>query len=187
MQGPLDPAAGLVLVGYRGTGKSTVGRLVADLLGRPFADADHVLQARAGRPIAAIFATEGEPVFRDLEEGTIAELVSQPGWVLATGGGAVLRPATRERLLRYGLVVWLRAHPAEIARRLCRDAANDRPALTGLGTLGEIESVLTAREPLYRAASHLALDTDDESESHVAERIAAAFESRCLRPDGSPA
>ena len=99
-QDPLN-RQGLALVGLRGTGKSTVGRILAERLGRPFADADVELAARAGRPIRAIFAELGEPGFRDLEEETLAALVAGPPLVLATGGGAVLRETNRARLREF--------------------------------------------------------------------------------------
>ncbi len=88
--------AGLALIGYRGTGKSTVGRMLADRLGRPFRDADIEIEARAGRSISSIFSECGEPAFRDWEERTLVELtLSFPDAILATGGGAILRPSNR--------------------------------------------------------------------------------------------
>ena len=110
------------MIGYRGTGKSTVGRILADRLNRTFLDADLEIEARAGRSISAIFTEEGEPVFRDWEERTLAELTRAiPTAVIATGGGAVLREANRRRLRDFGFVVWLTAEPAELARRLEAD------------------------------------------------------------------
>ena len=124
---------GLALVGYRGTGKTTVGKILADRLDLRFLDADLEIEARAGRSIVSIFAESGEPVFRDWEEHTLRELVEHhPEAVLASGGGAVLRPANCRLLLDFGFVVWLRADPAELARRLEADlqAGTERPALT---------------------------------------------------------
>ena len=122
--------AGLALIGYRGTGKSTVGRILADRLDRPFLDADLEIEARAGRSIASIFAEWGEPAFRDWEERTLVELTATyPDAILATGGGAVLRASNRELLARFGFVVWLRAEPAELARRLEADQAQRPHAL----------------------------------------------------------
>ena len=116
------PPAGLALIGARGSGKSTVGRLVADRLGWAFEDADEALERAAGRSIAAIFADDGEPTFRDLEERTIAALTGRSRLVLATGGGAVLRESNRRALRRFGLVVWLDADPETLAGRLRADA-----------------------------------------------------------------
>jgi shikimate kinase len=172
--GPDPP--GLSLIGLRGTGKSTVGRLLAGRLGRGFADADVELEARAGRPIRAIFAEDGEPAFRDWEERVITELTARPGLVLATGGGVVLRPANRERLRAYGPVVWLAAAPEVLAARLAADARGvaDRPALTAAGTLAELAEVLRAREPLYRGLADLVVATDGRTPEQVADAVAAA-------------
>ncbi len=123
---------GLALVGYRGTGKTTVGKILADRLDLRFLDADLEIEARAGRSILSIFAESGEPVFRDWEEHTLRELVEHhPAAVLASGGGAVLRPSNRRLLLDFGFVVWLHAEPAELAQRLVADlrTGTERPAL----------------------------------------------------------
>lgn len=168
---------GLALVGYRGTGKSTVGRLLADRLGRPFVDADREIEARAGRTIRAIFAEQGEPAFRDLEELVLADLADRGGVILAAGGGAVLRASNREALRRVGFVVRLLADPDAIARRIEADprALGDRPALTDLGTLGEIRRVLIEREPLYREAADAEVDTDGRSPDQVADAVISAW------------
>jgi shikimate kinase len=167
---------GLALVGARGTGKTTVGRLVAARLGRPFADADQELERRAGRTIAAIFAAQGEPAFRVLEETILGELTTRDGLVLATGGGAVLREANRRALRRLGRVVWLTAAPDLLADRLRRDPAG-RPALTAAGTLDEIAAVLVARLPLYRAVADVTVDTAGRSPDEVADAVLAAWPS----------
>jgi shikimate kinase len=172
---------GLVLVGYRGTGKSTVGRLLAERLGKPFVDADVRIEARAGRSITSIFAESGEAAFRDWEERVLAETAeTEPGSVLATGGGAVLRESNRIRLRGYGLVVWLRASSAELASRLTTNpgAVADRPALTSTGTLNEIAQVLEVRLPLYRAAADVKVDTEGRSPVQVAEIIQAIWQDR---------
>ncbi len=165
---------GLALVGYRGTGKSTVGKILADRLDLRFLDADLEIEARAGRSIASIFAESGEPTFRDWEEQTLRELAKRhPGAVLASGGGAVLRPSNRRLLLDFGFVVWLRAEPAELARRLEADlrAGTERPALTSAGTVNEIAQVLSARAPLYREVADLAIETLDRTPDAIAALI----------------
>src|SRR4051812_41592085 len=106
----------LFLVGYRGTGKSTVGRLVAARLGWAFVDADERLEGVAGRSVSELFAVEGEPAFRDRESVVLAELSQREKAVVATGGGVVLRPANRA-LLATGFVVWLTASPDAIWQR----------------------------------------------------------------------
>jgi shikimate kinase len=172
--GPRATAAGLVLIGPRGTGKSTVGRLVSQAAGRPFLDADRELERRAGRSIAAIFAEEGEAAFRDLEESTLRDLVGREGAVLATGGGVVIRGANRALLRGFGLVVWLTADPAVLAGRLARDAAV-RPSLTGLGTVAEVAAVVEARAPLYIATADAEIDTSDLDPEAVARAVLEAW------------
>jgi shikimate kinase len=169
-----DRATGLALVGYRGTGKSTVGRIVASRVDRPFLDVDSEIEARAGRSIAAIFAEWGEPAFRDWEERTLRELaVRYPGAVLATGGGAVLRPANRRLLADFGLVIWLQAEPAELARRLQADLdiGSRRPSLTPAGTIAEIAHVLDSRRTLYHEVADASIDTLGRTPGEIAELI----------------
>lgn len=172
-----DPRRGLALVGSRGSGKSTVGRLLAGRLGRPFVDADVELEARAGRSIGAIFAESGEAAFRDLEEDLLRDLVERgDGSVLATGGGVVIRPANREALKRLGFVAWLAADPAVLADRLRTDPAlATRPALTAAGTLGEIAEVLAARTPLYREVADVVIATEGRSAEQVAAAVLDAW------------
>jgi shikimate kinase len=167
---------GLVLVGYRGTGKSTVGRLLAERSGRPFVDVDDEIEARAGRSIRRIFEESGEPAFRDWEERVIRDLSgTRPGAVLATGGGAILREINRRALRGFGLVIWLKAGPEALARRLEADARtrSTRPSLTSGGVLDEIASVLAARTPIYQAVAHASFDTEGTPADEVADQIFA--------------
>jgi shikimate kinase len=162
------------LIGYRGSGKSTVGKIIADRLLRPFWDTDLEIEARSGRSIAAIFAEEGEPSFRDWEEQTIAAIVGEsPDGVLATGGGVVLREANRRRIRDFGFVAWLQTRPEELARRLETDPRSlaSRPALTGEGTLGEIVPVLAARTALYRELADAVVETDGKSPDLIASSL----------------
>jgi shikimate kinase len=163
-----------MLIGYRGTGKSTVGRIVADRLNRKFLDADLEIEARAGRSIRSIFTDWGETVFRDWEEQILAELTSAfPNAVVATGGGVVLREINRRRIRGFGLVVWLRADPTELARRLESDERGlaDRPALTLAGTLAEIAQVLEDRIPLYQDLADTVMETGGKTPDEVAAAI----------------
>jgi len=172
----------LYLVGYRGTGKSTVGRLLAVALGRPFVDLDERIEADAGRSIAAIFADEGEAGFRDretaalsdqspltvLERGPRGEVSS----VIATGGGVVLREENRRILKSTGFVIWLQA-PAEILwERIRADTltAARRPNLTS-GGLGEIVELLAVRERFYREVADAVVDAGGASPEAVADAI----------------
>ncbi len=167
---------GLALVGYRGTGKSTIGRRVARVLGWDFADADLVVEARAGMSIQDIFKYVGEPAFRDLEAEVVAELTGLKRVVVATGGGAVLREESRRRLRSFGRVVWLTAEPATLADRL-RWSVHKRPALTAAGTVDEIATVMAERLALYREVSDVAIATDGKTSAAVAEEVAAYFAS----------
>jgi shikimate kinase len=162
---------GLALIGYRGTGKSAVGRIVADRLNRAFLDADLEVEARAGRSIAAIFADAGEPAFRDWEELVLAEVVDRdPRAILATGGGTVLREINRRRIRDFGFVVWLTAEPGVLAQRLLADSRQlaARPALTPSGTLVEIREVLAMRAPFYQVLADMMVETGDKTASQVA-------------------
>lgn len=167
----------ILLIGPRGSGKTTVGRALAARLGWAFADADEHVEAAAGRSIAAIFAVEGEGGFRDREAAALAELCGRTNHVVATGGGAVLRPANRELLCRAGFVVWLDVTPETAWRRLQADptTAARRPNLTASGGLDEVRALIAAREPLYREAAHFRLPADDPSPDAAAAAILCAW------------
>jgi shikimate kinase len=163
----------LVLIGYRGTGKSTVARQLALALGWNWIDADVEVELRAGKSIAAIFADDGEVRFRDLESEVLAELVHTDREVIAAGGGAVLRDANRELLARCRYVIWLRASPATILTRIaaCSTTAARRPNLTTSGGEAEVVRLLAERTPLYRECADLDIDTEDKSPAEIAGEI----------------
>lgn len=143
----------ITLVGYRGTGKSTVAAAVADRLGCDWVDADAVLEERVGTSIASLVRERGETTFRDEESTILAELLASCAGVLSTGGGAVLRPLNRGRLRALGRpVVWLTASCAVIRRRLAADphTASRRPGLAGADPLDEIDSTVAHRAALPR-------------------------------------
>jgi shikimate kinase len=167
----------IFLVGYRGTGKSTVGRLLADQLGWAFTDCDGDIEAAAGKSVADIFATEGEAGFRDREAAALRELCARDRLVIATGGGAVLRPANRELLRASGFIAWLTARPETIWDRLQRDPTNAarRPNLTPAGGLDEVRALLAAREPFYRELADFTADADAPSPEVVAAGILKAW------------
>ncbi len=167
----------IALVGLRGTGKSTVGRLVAAHLGWAFADADDEVERTAGRTVAAIFAGEGEAGFRDREAAVLAELLDRPQIVVAAGGGAVLRPENRRLLKACGVVAWLTADPAALADRLAADpaTADRRPALTGLGPAAELAALLDARAALYAEVATVTVPTAGRSPGAVAADIITAY------------
>ncbi|WP_020466238.1 shikimate kinase [Singulisphaera acidiphila] len=171
---------GLALVGLRGTGKSSVGRILADRLGRPFADADVELEAASGRSIPSIFAELGEPCFRDWEERMLGELTTRPELILATGGGVILRESNRKRLREFGFVVWLTADPALLADRLLANPRGlaHRPALTSAGTIAELADVLQARASLYREVADLVVETGGRTTRQVVEAILDGWPDR---------
>ncbi|MCH2611651.1 MAG: shikimate kinase, partial [Pirellulales bacterium] len=127
----------LFLIGYRATGKSTVGKFVADVLERQFFDADVELESMAGKTIAEIFADDGESTFRDLETQTIARLAKFRHCVIALGGGAVMREENRQIICASGKTVWLTASPECIEQRVNADplTGHRRPHLTTSGGL----------------------------------------------------
>jgi shikimate kinase len=171
------PRAGLALIGPRGTGKTTVGRILAARLGRTFLDTDDLIQELDGRTIARIFAEEGEPRFRDYESAALECVLGHPGAVVATGGGIVLREPNRRALRQFGFVAWLTAGSETLADRLRADPEGllGRPALTVAGTLGEITAVMAAREPLYREVADVGIDTSALTVAEVADAVLAAW------------
>ena len=175
-------ATPVVLVGLMGSGKTTVGRRLAAILERPFVDADVELEERAGRPIAEIFANDGEEAFRDLETKVLGELLARrDAPVVASGGGAVLRLANRVLLSAPGVtVVWLDASPAFLASRVERKA--HRPLLAGDRSSREVlEEMHAARAPLYaEVADHVIAvepvhQNEEKPKRALAERIAAVL------------
>ncbi len=162
----------VTLIGYRATGKTTLAGLLAARLGCEWIDADVEIERRAGKSIARIFAEDGEPAFRDIEAAVVADLCGRDGLVLAAGGGAPLRPESRQAMRRAGKVVWLTAQPETIFARMNADAttAGRRPNLTDRSALEEIIHLLQRRAPVYREAANLEISTEGKaSETIVAE------------------
>jgi shikimate kinase len=163
----------ILLIGYRGTGKTTVGRLLAEQLDWTFVDADDEIEAAAGCSIAEIFAREGEAGFRDRETRVVMELCRRDRHVISLGGGAVLRDENRAAIKRSGYVVWLTAAPETIVSRVAGDASTSarRPNLTTRGGLAEIEALLAARRPLYEEVASTTIDTQGRSPHEIAADI----------------
>jgi shikimate kinase len=163
----------LFLIGYRGSGKTTVAAVLAEQLGWPWIDADAELESRAGMTIKRIFAEQGEPEFRDLESVVLQDLAARDKHVVALGGGVVLRPENRRLLKDRGKTVWLQASPAALLRRIGDDptTTDRRPNLTGQGGLAEIRTLLHERTPLYTECADLTIDAENKSLAEIARQI----------------
>jgi len=145
------------LVGLPGSGKSSVARLLARHYGWPSLDTDALIESRIGGSIKAFFQSEGEAAFRAIETETLATSVSQTGpFVLATGGGIVMRPENRQLLRARTLCFYLRSTPEELARRLRNDT--QRPLLQGVDALSRLRELCQQRDPLYRECAHYVVE-----------------------------
>jgi shikimate kinase len=162
------------LVGLPGSGKSTVGRQLARRLQLPFFDSDHVIEQRLGCSIREAFERDGEASFRDLEEAVLDDLSQNLDAVISTGGGAVLRPGTRQRLHARGQVVYLNSSPDEIFRRLRHDVS--RPLLQVADPLTRLRDLYAERDPLYREAAHFVIETGRPSVSTLVNMIVMQLE-----------
>ncbi len=168
----------VILIGYRATGKSTVAKILGQKLDVPAWDSDMEIERQAGMCIADIFAQNGETAFRDWESKVLADLLDSVDGsvILATGGGAVLRPENRQLLKQAGHVVWLTASPKTILRRLQGDpnSPSTRPNLTNLPAAEEIVALLEKRRPLYEETAHRVIDTETLSPEKIAETIVSS-------------
>ncbi|HET7909493.1 MAG TPA: shikimate kinase [Nitrospira sp.] len=160
----------VVLIGYRGTGKSTVGKLVAARLGWPIVSTDQEIVRRAGLSIPDIVAAHGWDYFRDLESAVCQDLAGRDNLVIDTGGGAILREKNVDVLKHNGRLIWLTASVETIAARIGSDG--QRPSLTGTKShVEEIRDVLTERLPRYQAAADVTIATDNRSIDELATTI----------------
>ena len=171
----MDPG-NVFLVGMMGAGKSTVGKALARRLGREFVDCDREIVERTGVPIATIFEIEGEAGFRRRESAVLAELAGRRDTVVATGGGAVLAEENRRLMREHGTVVYLHAALDDLDERTRRDVA--RPLLAKGDRRATLTSLLEARDPLYRDAAHIVVESGAPSAGSLAGRIAEALEAR---------
>jgi shikimate kinase len=169
----------IVVIGFMGTGKTTVGQLVAQRLGRRFVDLDGAIEASMGVTVAELFRTQGEPAFRRLETEALGRALEDAGAVIATGGGAACREPNLGMMLERGLVVALSATPEEVLRRAGKGSG--RPLLDGApDPLEAARALLGEREPFY-ARAHLRVDTVGKPPAAVAEEVLAA-----LAKEGEP-
>ncbi len=164
----MKASGNIILTGFMGTGKSTVGRLLAARLQRAFVDMDAVIEQREGRKISAIFAEEGEPAFRAMERKLVGELSAQENLIIATGGGVVLNPDNLRDFSATGWVVCLSAPPEVILRRVASET--HRPLLEEQDKAARITRLLESRRALYAAIPHQ-VDTTNLSPEQAATRI----------------
>jgi shikimate kinase len=171
MNDSAQPPKNIVLVGFMGSGKSTVGRELHQMLGYPLVDMDQWIEQRAGKPVTAIFADEGEDAFREMETTLIDELAlpDAPRRIISTGGGVVGRPENREKLRKLGYVVWLKAPVDVLLERTSRN--RERPLLHTENPRERIEALLTLREPWYHETAHLEVDTHGLDSGEIAAGI----------------
>ena len=164
----------IALVGLMGVGKSTIGRRLSLALGMPFHDADTEIETAAGRSVTEIFATYGEAAFRDGERRVIARLLEGPPHVLATGGGALIHPETRELIRSRAVSVWLRADLEVLARRLGR--RDSRPLLVGKDPLAVLREQAAVREPLF-ATADIVVETGDTAHQVSVDEVIKALKA----------
>ena len=178
---PSDPlrARTITLVGLMGSGKSSVGKRLAQALDLPFRDADEEVEVAAGRSIPEIFAQLGEPAFRDGERRVIARLLEGPPIILATGGGAFMNPETRALIKARSLSVWLKADLPLLARRVARK--DNRPLLTGKDPMTVLTEQAEARYPAY-AQADITVETGDSPHQLTVDQVIRALTDWQARP-----
>ncbi|MBV8620679.1 MAG: shikimate kinase [Curvibacter sp.] len=166
-----------VLIGMPGSGKSTVGRLLARRLGLPFFDTDQLLETSLGCSIREFFEAQGEVAFRDREQGVLSDCLGHADGVVSTGGGIVLRPANRGMLQNALCVIYLRASPEDLYRRLRYDTT--RPLLQVANPLRKLKELYAERDPFYRASARYVIETGSPS-------VAALVNMICMQLDLNP-
>ena len=177
-------SSAVYLVGYRASGKTTVGRALAARLCREFVDTDHLVEAEAGKEIAVIFQESGEEAFRHLESEILRRVCERASrgeeLVVATGGGVVLLADNIKLMRNSGKVVWLRAPAAVLEQRIGADPATgrSRPPLQGASAASEVEEVLKRRYPLYEASAECIVDTGELDPEEVCSVIATALREK---------
>lgn len=175
----MQAAPNVFLIGMMGSGKTTVGRALARRLKRPFYDSDQEVEVRCGVPVAVIFEIEGEAGFRARESQVIAELSELDAIVLATGGGAVLDPENRRRLVSRGTVVYLHSEPRGLFDRIGHD--RKRPLLATADPRERLEQLYTQRDGLYREVADLVVETGQQSVSALVTDLVRRLESAWKR------
>lgn len=169
----------VVLIGFRGSGKSTVGRILAEALGLELADTDLMVTSAAGLTIREIFDRGGEALFRQLEKQAVKQAATKPHAVISVGGGAILDAENTKMLKACGTVIWLDAPAQVLWERISADCASSasRPNLTSSGGLTEVEALLARRKGLYAAAADIIVPADG-NQNDTAQRIMAILRKR---------
>jgi shikimate kinase len=181
MTGP-RPLHNIALIGFMGTGKSSVGRLVAAQLHFELVDTDELIERRAGKPISRIFAEDGEPGFREIERQLVAEMAGWRHKVISAGGGLGADEANQASLKQHALVVCLCATPESIWQRVKNQT--HRPLLQDPDPLNRIRALLAERTPVYRQADVL-MNTEMRSVRDVAQQVLHQFHLACHQKSGS--
>lgn len=163
----------IVLIGYRCSGKTAVGKILAHKLGTSFVDTDVLIEEDAGESIEAIISTKSWEYFRKLERDVIKRTSEKDNQVIATGGGVVINQENVKALKKDGWVVWLDAEPNVLKERMEKEqqSGNIRPSLTGSDPLAEIEDVMNTRRPMYQETGDFVVDTTRLSEPEAAALI----------------
>jgi len=172
----------IILIGYRGSGKSTVGSKLAARLKRRFVDTDDLIEERQGVPISDLVKFHGWDRFRKIERAIIEEISKGNHLIIAPGGGAVLDEDNVKALRQNGFIIWLKADQQALLKRIQKDRASRtrRPTLTGKGTLKEIEETISQREPFYERASEMQIDTSMSAADEVVESLLAILKKKVI-------
>jgi shikimate kinase len=163
----------IVLIGYRCSGKTAVGEILANELGRDFLDTDALIEDRAGCSIEALISTRGWGYFREIEKGLVEEVLMRDNLIIATGGGVVMDEENVKNMKQSAWIIWLNGRPKVLKERMDKEqrSGKSRPSLTGVDPLVEIEQVLSIRKPLYEQAGDLTIDTSSLSAREAAALI----------------
>jgi shikimate kinase len=170
----------IILIGYRGAGKSTVGRKLARRTGNGFVDTDDLVEKRQGASIRDIVASCGWDYFRAVEKKIVEEISRIDNLIIAPGGGAVLDPENVRSLKKNGLIIWLKADREILCQRIDRDSrtVGSRPTLTGKGAMEEFGEVMAIRNPLYERAADAEIDTSGLDVEEVAEAVLSVIREK---------
>jgi shikimate kinase len=172
----------IILIGYRGSGKSTVGSRLASRMGRRFVDTDDLIESEEGQ-IREMVAFHGWDYFRTIEKKMIEEISKEDNLVIALGGGAVLDPDNVVNLSKNGLIIWLKADREVVQKRINQDPRTfaSRPTLTGKGTIEELEEIMVFRDPYYEKAGKIQFDTSSMNVEAVVENILTVLKEKTGR------